>query len=155
MKVNEVIQTAVRVARLSALKDAMKERIVPEGWNQVDEVVHQMLMELLMVHTAQMATLMAALNEAGVHPSEDVMRLNLEGQIVATALGSMLMSHFDVTRSNGRNVNDAHLHFDRVLRAANEDEAMVFEVVGDVSDGECNNPNCPIHGKHRHDGSIH
>lgn len=96
------------------------EAIGPSEWSKIDMAAHFMVIEMTKCMHDLMKLVMTRLNEAGATASNEEVRDIVDAQLVISAMSSLLAAHFEVSVANGRTQNDAHLHLDRVLRAAKE-----------------------------------
>jgi hypothetical protein len=124
---NHPLLFAIMLIRRELLAQTMEKEIKPNDWSAVDLVIGRLFNELTVLQTTQTRALMEALSEdrlpEGLH--EEI----TNGQIVVTAISSLILAHFEVVLANQRQVNDAHLHFDRVLRAAEDGQSIVVQTL--------------------------
>jgi len=131
---NHPLLFAVRLIRRDLLKRAIGDTVIkPDGWTAVDYVVDRLFNQYVKLQNAQTSSFMGLLNgfhekTIGEVPAEFRDSLT-NGQVVATAIASLLLAHYEVILETQRAVHDAHLHFDRVLRAADNGQEIVVNFI--------------------------
>jgi len=130
---NHPLLFAVKLIRRDVLKRAMEDPIKPGDWHAVDEVIDRIFNQYVKIQNAQTSSFMSLLNGLDEKTCTDVPQSFRDsitsGQVVSTALASLLIAHYEVILETTRAANDAHLHFDRVLRAADDGQEIVVHIV--------------------------
>lgn len=125
--VNHPLMFAVKLVRREVLANAIDGPIKPADWRAVDRVIARLFHELMVLQTEQAGLLMQVINDMPCETPEGLHEIITNGQVVSTALSSLILAHFEVILENERQVNDAHLHLDRTLRAAETGQGIIVK----------------------------
>jgi hypothetical protein len=114
--------------RRNALLDMVKEtaKVAPADWDTIHTVMAELLGNVLMGYTRalMLTTKEVSRLEAGLEPNKDLGEELLKENVESVVLSTILMAHMEVLKDVGCRMNDAHLHLDRVRRAADKEVSI-------------------------------
>lgn len=126
----EVVLKLMSEARKEVLGQLIKHAgIGPKDWHIIDEVMGATFTEVTDGYLKQLMILMEHLAELSPEVPEDIQQTLIRLNIHTIMLTTIVKAHFDVISETGRAANDAHLHLDRVLRAADAEQEVDFKVI--------------------------
>lgn len=104
-------------------------KIGPKDWHLIDEVMKATFSELTDGYLQQLLILMQHLSEISAEVPEGMQHALIRLNVHTIMLTTVLKAHFDVISETGRTANDAHLHLERVLRAAEAEQEVDVKVI--------------------------
>lgn len=124
------LMNLVDAARAEVIDNLKREsKIGPTDWHLIDDIIAATFDETVAAYMRQLVKLMQMLADADISVPRSVQLELIKLNIHSVMLTSVLTAHFEVIRETGRVAHDAHLHLDRVKRAAEREQTVAVAAI--------------------------